>query len=81
MRAFSVLFLMALLALVGILAVQNQQEIGLTFLEWTITPSVAVLVGVTYLLGMVTGGAVVGMIRRSLHQLTEEPHRDYAHAR
>jgi putative membrane protein len=81
MRVICLLFLLAFAGLIVILAVQNQHDMSLRFFEGTFTLPVAVVLALTYLLGMISGGTVVGMIRRSLRRVTEDPDSRYAAAR
>jgi hypothetical protein len=55
------------------LAYENQQEVSLTFFNKGIIASVPILVGLTYLAGMLSGWTVVGLVRRSLHRVFEQP--------
>ena len=55
------LFLLAIL----IFAVQNLQEVTISFLGFSANAPLAVLVVVFYLLGMATGGSVFSLLRRS----------------
>jgi hypothetical protein len=79
MRLIYFLFLVAFAGAVGVFAYQNQHEITLTFLNWQITASVALVAGVIYALGMLSGWTVVGMIRRSFRRVTAEADQEYAH--
>jgi putative membrane protein len=79
MRAICLLFLLVFAAVVVVLAVQNQHDVTLRFFDWSFTPPMALVLAVAYLLGMLTGGSIIGMIRRSLHRATEDPR--YAAAR
>jgi hypothetical protein len=72
-RFLCFLFLVAFAGAVGILAYQNQQEVKLTFLNYNATTIVPILLGLTYLAGMLSGWTVVGMLRRSLHRVIKEP--------
>jgi uncharacterized membrane protein YciS (DUF1049 family) len=74
MRLLCFLFLVAFVGAVGLLAYQNQQEVSLTVLGQSITTRVAILVGVAYLAGMLSGWTVVGMLRRSLKRVVHETH-------
>ena len=56
-----VLFVAAIL----IFAVQNLQVVTTSFLGVSIRTPLAVLVALSYLLGTVTGGALVALLRRS----------------
>ncbi len=80
MRVLCFLFLIVFAAAVGAFAYQNQQDVPVTFLKWGATGSVAVIAGVAYVLGMLSGWSVIGLLRRSFHRVTERPaHRDYAY--
>jgi lipopolysaccharide assembly protein A len=48
-----------------IFAVQNFQSVTVTFLNFRITAPHALLIAVIYLLGMVTGGSVLALMRRA----------------
>ena len=58
---------------VGLLAYENQHEVALRFFNQSITTSVPVLVGLTYLAGMLSGWTVVGILRRSLSRVMRDP--------
>jgi uncharacterized membrane protein YciS (DUF1049 family) len=80
MRVLCLLFLAAFAGVVALFAYQNQQPIMLTFLNYTVEASVATVAGVIYALGMLSGWTVVGMLRRSLHNLTDSGNRQHAHS-
>ena len=82
MRFISLVFLLAFVGAVVAFAVQNLQELTLTFFDWSVNASVAAVVGAAYLLGMLSGWSILGVLRRSLHQATQKPeeHRQYAHS-
>jgi hypothetical protein len=73
MRFLCFLFLLAFAGAAGLLAYQNQHEVTLTFLNQSVTTSVPVLVGLTYLAGMLSGWTVVGMLRRSVDRVIRQP--------
>jgi uncharacterized integral membrane protein len=73
MRTFYLLLLLLFLAVIGIFAWQNQGVVGVRFLDRAFEHSLAVVVGAAYLLGMLTGGTVVGLLRRSMRRVTAEP--------
>jgi len=73
MRFLCFLFLVLFAGAAGLLAYENQQEVTLTVLNQSITTSVPVLVGLTYLAGMLSGWTVVGMLRRSVARVIREP--------
>ena len=71
MRFLCLLFLLAFLAAVGIFAWQNQGDVTVAFLQWGYTGKLALVVGAAYLLGMLSGWTVVGMLRRSMRGASE----------
>jgi hypothetical protein len=84
MRFLCFLFLVVFAGAVGVFAWQNQQEVTVGFFDWGVTASVAAVVGIAYVLGMLSGWSVVGMVRRSIHRVTDRPtavERQYAQAR
>jgi lipopolysaccharide assembly protein A len=75
MRFLCLLFLLAFAGAVAAFAWQNQHDVTVTFFNWGYTGSLALIVGAAYLLGMLSGWSVVGMLRRSFgraSQLLEE---------
>ena len=82
MRFFYLLVLLAFAGAAGLLAYENQQSVTLTVLNNSFTTSVPVLVGLTYLAGMLSGWTVVGLLRRSVSNVLREPlPGEYARAR
>jgi uncharacterized membrane protein YciS (DUF1049 family) len=73
MRMIYFLFLLAFTGAAGLLAYENQQEVTLTIFQNTVTTSVPILVGLTYLAGMLSGWTVVGILRRSLRRVLQDP--------
>lgn len=71
MRALCLLILIVFLAAVGIFAVQNEMEVTVRFLQYSITTPLAALVGVAYLVGMISGWTVIGVLRRSAATVLE----------
>ena len=71
MRFIYFLFLLAFAGAAALLAYENQQPVTLTFFKTEITTSVPILVGLTYVAGMLSGWTVVGMLRRSFNRASE----------
>ncbi len=71
MRLIYVFILLLLAAAVGIFVVQNNEVITLQYFGHSVESSPWFLLGVVYLLGMVTGGTVVGFVRRSVERVSE----------
>jgi putative membrane protein len=63
MRWINIALVVALLAATLIFAVQNFQNVTVSFLSFRITAPLALQVAVIYLLGMVTGGSAWSLIR------------------
>jgi uncharacterized membrane protein YciS (DUF1049 family) len=82
MRLIYFLFLLAFTGAAALLAYENQHEVTLTFFNTNTSISIPVLVGLTYLAGMLSGWTLVGILRRSLHRVLERPlPGEYARAR
>ncbi len=75
MRVIYFLFLLAFGGAAALLAYENQQQVTLTFFNKSLSTSIPILVGLTYLAGMLSGWTVVGMLRRSLNRVIREPSR------
>jgi len=73
MRLLCFLFLLAFAGAAALLAYENQQEITLKVWDQQLTTTVPILVGLTYLAGMLSGWTIVGMLRRSLNRVIREP--------
>jgi hypothetical protein len=73
MRSLCFLFLVVFAGAVGWLAYENQQGVVLKLFDQNFTTSVPILVGLTYLAGMLSGWTVVGMLRRSFNRVMREP--------
>jgi uncharacterized integral membrane protein len=72
------LFLAAFVGAVVLFAIQNQDTLTLKLFEWKVTATVAAVIGAAFGLGMLSGWSVVGLLRRSLHRISEEPQRQRA---
>jgi uncharacterized membrane protein YciS (DUF1049 family) len=84
MRVLCFLFLVLFAGAAGAFAWFNQQDVTLQFFDRAITLNISALIGIVYALGMLSGWTVVGMVRRSIHRVTDRPlvlERDYSHAR
>lgn len=68
---FSILLLLA--GAVVLFVVENNELITLNYLGQSVELSPAVLLGIVYLLGMVSGGTVVSWVRHSLRRVSERP--------
>lgn len=71
MRGFSLLLLLALLAALGFLAYENNYSTTVRAMNWRWDLPLPVIVGATYVLGMLTGWSMVAWMRRSWTRVTE----------
>ncbi len=75
MKVIYFLFLLVFVAAVGVFAYQNNRPETVTFLDQSREVSFPALIGGTYLLGMLTGWTVVGLLRRSWRRVVEVERR------
>jgi uncharacterized membrane protein YciS (DUF1049 family) len=78
MRFLCFLVLAAIAAVIIIFAAQNRQDVTLTFYNYTLTINVSLLIAAAYVLGMLSGWSVVGMLRRSFVRVIDTPRRQNA---
>ncbi len=71
MRFLSGLFLLALVAGLGFLAYENNRETVLNAWTWQVGVPLPLLVLAVYVLGMVSGWWMVGLMKRSWQRVTE----------
>jgi hypothetical protein len=73
MRFLCFLFLLVFVGAAGAFAYFNQEAVVIRFFDRTLTASMAAVVGGAFVLGMFSGWTIVGMLRRSIHYVTERP--------
>jgi lipopolysaccharide assembly protein A len=71
MRFFSGLFLIMLIGAVGFLAYENNRDTVLNAWKWSWDVPLPFLVLAVYLLGMVSGWWLLGLMKRSWQRVTE----------
>ncbi len=71
MRVIYISILLILLGAIGVFALQNRETITLQYLDRSVACPLALLIGIVYLLGMVSGWTVVGFLHRSLRRVSE----------
>ncbi len=81
MRFLCLLFLLVVGVAAFLFFRENNQELTVTFLQWAVTAPTALVVGIAYGLGMLTGWSVVGLLRRSFDAATDFRRREYAQVR
>lgn len=62
-----------LLGAVGVFAFQNQQIVTLDYLDRSLSCPLALLVGIAYGLGMLSGWTILGLFRQSVQRVSEPP--------
>jgi uncharacterized integral membrane protein len=73
MRFIYLLFLLIVLAAVVLFAVQNSEAVTLRYFDRSVSTTLSLLIAATYVLGMLSGWTVVGMLRRSFQRVTKRP--------
>ena len=72
MRVIYTLILLTFLIGTAIFALQNRAVVTIQYLDRSVSCELALVIGVAYLLGMLTGWAFVGLLRRSIHRISEQ---------
>lgn len=78
MRFLCFLFLALFTAAVAAFAYYNQDAVTLRFWEYSLTANLAVVIGVIYLLGMVSGWTLLKMVRRSAGSVIDTMGRQFS---
>jgi putative membrane protein len=73
MRLIQAVTFLAFLLALGVFAAQNTGLITINFLSWNLAQPVAMVIIAFYVLGMVSGWAVLAFVRGSLRRVTEHP--------
>ena len=71
MRVISLLFLILLVAFLVILAIENNRPSTITVFQWSWELPFPALVVALYVLGMLTGWALIGAVKRSWRRVTD----------
>ena len=71
MRFLSGLFLLILVAALGLLAYENNRATTLDAWKWRVDAPLPLLLGGAYVLGMLSGWWLVGLVKRSWQRVTE----------
>jgi len=70
MRWFHLTVIVLLAAATIVFAVQNFENVTVTFLRLSARAPLALLVAIIYLLGMATGGSLLALLRRTIRGAT-----------
>jgi uncharacterized membrane protein YciS (DUF1049 family) len=71
MRFICLVLLIVFVVAVSIFAVQNHDPVTITYFDRNLTCSLALLIGAVYVLGMLSGWTVVGVLKRSIQRVSE----------
>jgi uncharacterized integral membrane protein len=78
MRLLHYLFLVLLAAAVALFAHFNQEPVAVHYWDYSVTSTVAALVGVVYLLGVVSGGTLLRMVGQAARSVVDSVRREFA---
>ena len=68
MRIFYLVLLVLLVGVTVLFALQNLKTITVSFINWSVTLPIAVVVIGVYVLGMVSGGSVLAFLRWTMQR-------------
>src|SRR5262245_44739787 len=71
MRFVYLLFLVALLAVIGIFAWQNREGVTVQFFDWRVAGPLSLIIAAVYILGMLSGSFLIGAMRRSYREVVD----------
>jgi lipopolysaccharide assembly protein A len=76
MRYVWFLIFVIILAIIGVFAFENNNPVAINYLDQSLSVQsihlpMSVLIGATYVLGMLTGWAVIGFLKRTVQHVTE----------
>ena len=71
MRVVYFLILLIAVAAVVIFAIQNNDTVTIRYFQRSVSISLPLLIAIVYVLGMVSGWTVVGVLKRSIKRVTE----------
>jgi uncharacterized integral membrane protein len=73
MRWLYLIILLVLVVATAVFAFQNQEAVTLRYLDRSITCPLSLLIGIDYFVGMLTGWTLIGVVRRSIHRISQRP--------
>jgi uncharacterized integral membrane protein len=71
MRFFYSIVFLILASAMGIFALENRETMTIEYFGQSVTCSRSLMIGVVYLLGIVSGWIIVGLVRRALRHAKE----------
>jgi uncharacterized integral membrane protein len=67
------IILLALLGATALFAFQNQESVTLRYLDRSVACPISLLIPIVYVGGMLTGWTLLGIVRRSIHRISQRP--------
>ena len=76
MRYIWFLIFLIIVAIIGVFAFENNDPVAINYLDQSFSVQsihlpMSVLIGATYVLGMLTGWTVIGFLKRTVQHVTE----------
>ncbi len=71
MRVVYLFVLVFLIAAIGIFAFENREQMTVQYFDRSVTCARSLMIAIVYLLGMVSGSVVVGLVWRTLRRATQ----------
>jgi lipopolysaccharide assembly protein A len=71
MRAIYAILLLIFVAAVVVFALQNMEPVTIKYLDRSESFALSAVIGAVYVLGMLTGWTIVGIVKRSFQRVTE----------
>lgn len=75
MRVLYFLFLLVFVAALGAFAYFNGGPLQVRYFDWAVSTNLSVVAIAAYVLGMLSGWTVVGMLRKSINRVAEPLYR------
>jgi len=77
MRYVWFLIFLIMVAIIGVFAYENNEHVAINYLDQSLSVQsihlpMSVLIGATYVLGMLTGWIVIGFLKRTVQHVTEK---------
>ncbi len=76
MQYINLIFLMVVTVVVLLFVVQNTVSTTASFFSWSVTLPLSLIVLITYGLGALTGGLLIGSFRSLIHGATKKQKRE-----
>lgn len=71
MRVIYTVILILFVAAIAVFCVQNMETVSVAYLDWSASLPLPLLTLIIYVLGMLSGGTLLSLLRRSLRRATQ----------